>query len=240
MRDGGQGGMGPTIFAYRPWLADGSPPPSGIRLEETTLLLYENADSTEEIVHSLNGYQHPDEWGGGAWLETSLGKQAVLFAGTKSTGAKYWYGYIHPDGPEFACVDADVTDFTTCRNADGSACPQEDFSGCCNAEAGTCVSNRGWWTTRFDAQFILYDPTDLAQVAAGELESWEPQPYAFIDIDEHLYLSPPEWDLVELGWGDQRRARIGDISFDRANGLLYVLELYADGAKPIVHIWRVG
>ena len=239
MRDGGQGGMGPTIFAYRPWLVDGSPPPPGTRLEEVTLLLYENAYNTEEVVRSLNGYQHPDSWEGGAWITTTSGKQAVLFAGTKSNGAKYWYGYINPDGPQFACVDAEVTDFPTCRNADGSICPQEDFSGCCDGASGECISNRGWWTTRFDAEFILYDPAQFARVASGAMESWEPQPYAVVDIDEHLYLSPPEWDLVELGWGDQRRSRIGDVSYDRQSGLLYVLELYADGAKPVVHVWRI-
>jgi hypothetical protein len=36
--------------------------------------------------------------GGGAWLTTTAGKQAGLFAG-QSNGAKYWYGYIHLDGP---------------------------------------------------------------------------------------------------------------------------------------------
>ena len=239
MRDGGQGGMGPTLFAYRPWLADGSPPPSGTRLEEITLLLYENAYNTEEIVRSLNGYQHPDAWEGGAWLTTPSGKHTILFAGTKSNGTKYWYGYINPAGPQFVCVDAEVTDFPTCRNADGSICPQEDFAGCCDGASGACASNRGWWTTRFDAEFILYDPAQLVRVASGELESWEPQPYATIDIDEYLYLSPPEWDLVELGWGDQRRNRIGDVSYDRQSGLLYVLELYADGAKPVVHVWAI-
>jgi hypothetical protein len=239
MRDGGQGGMGPTLFAYRPWNEGGSPQPAGNRLEETTLLLYENAYNTEEIVRAMNGYQHPDEWGGGAWLTTAGGKGAVLFAGTKSNGEKYWYGYINPNGAGLACVDAEVTDFPTCRMADGSVCPLEDFSGCCDAASGECVSNRGWWTTRFDAEFILYDPADLAKVAAGQLESWQPQPYATLDIDEHLYLNPPEWDLVELGWGDQCRSRIGDVTFDRANGLLYVLELYADGAKPIVHVWKI-
>jgi len=239
MRDGGQGGMGPTIFAYRPWLEDGTPPPAGTRLEEVTLLLYENADSTEEIIRSLNGYQHPDEWGGGAWLSTSSGKQAVLFAGTKSNGTKYWYGYINPQGPEYVCVDAEITDFPTCRSADGSLCPQEDLAGCCNAAEGTCISNRGWWPTGFDAEFILYDPEDLAKVAAGRLEPWQPQPYAKIDMDEYLYLAPPAGDLVEVGQGEQRRYRIGDVSFDRANGLLYVLELYADGARPIAHVWRI-
>ena len=239
MRDGGQGGMGPTLFAYRPWNADGSPPPSGTRLEEVTLLLYENAYNTEDIVRAMNGYQHPDSWEGGAWLTTPSGKQAVLFAGTKGNGEKYWYGYIHPEGPQYVCVDTHITDFPTCRNADGTTCSQSDLGQCCDEEAGTCVSLRGWWSTRFDAELILFDPNDLAKVASGQMESWQPQPYAVIDIDEYLYLDPPEWDKVELGWGDQRRNRIGDVSYDRASGLLYVLELYADGAKPIVHVWRI-
>ena len=239
MRDGGQGGMGPTLFAYRPWLTGGDFPISGTHLSETTLLLYENSYNTEEITRSLQGYQHADEWEGGAWLTTSSGKAAVVFAGTKSNGSKYWYGYIHPDGPQYACVDTHVNDFPTCRMADGSVCPPEDFTGCCDETGGSCVSLRGWWTTRYDAQLLLYDPADLARVAAGEMESWEPQPYALVDIDEFLYLSPPEWDLQMLGWGDQRRYRIGDVAYDRANGLLYILELYADSARPVVHVWRV-
>jgi len=239
MRDGGQGGMGPALIAYIPWLADGSPAPSGTRLAETTLLLYENAYNTEEIVRALNGYQYPDEWEGGAWLTTASGRSAVLFAGTKSNGTKFWYGYINPAGNEYACVDTHVTDFPTCRTADGGICPAADFLGCCNEETGGCVSLRGWWSNRFDAQFIMYNPDDLARVAAGEMEPWQPQPYAVIDIDERLFLDPPEWDLQMLGWGDQRRYRIGDAAFDRASGLLYVLELYADGAKPVVHVWQV-
>jgi hypothetical protein len=96
--------------------------------------------------------------------------------------------------------------------ADGSACPPEDFAGCCSEATGGCLSSRGWWSTRFDAQFILYDPADLARVAAGELESWEPQPYVIIDIDEHLYLVPPEVDVINLGAGDQRRNAHRDVA----------------------------
>ncbi len=108
------------ITTFLPWIAaarapDGSPPPAGTRLEEVTLLLYENAYNTEDIVRAMNGYQHPDSWEGGAWLTSPSGKQAVLFAGTKSNGEKYWYGYINPDGPQNACVDSHVTDFPTCR-----------------------------------------------------------------------------------------------------------------------------
>ena len=101
------------------------------------------------------------------------------------------------------------------------------------------MTYRGWWSTRFDAQFLLYDPADLAQVAAGAIEPWEPQPYASLDIDEYLYLEPPEWDQVNLGWDVQRRNRIGPAANDRNNALLYVLEMYADGAKPVVHVWKV-
>lgn len=239
MRDGGQGGMGPTLFAYRDWQAGGAPFPSGTHLAETTLLLYENAYNTDQLVRCLDGYQHPDEWEGGAWLTTASGKQAVIFAGTKSNGTKFWYGYVNPAGPQYACVDTHITDFVTCRMADGSSCPPEDFTACCDELGGTCASLRGWWPTRYDAQLILYDPADLARVASGEIEAWQPQPYAVLDIDEHLYLNPPEWELQMLGSGDQRRYRIGDVAFDRENGLLYVLELYADGARPVVHVWQV-
>jgi hypothetical protein len=239
MRDGGQGGMGPALFAYRPWLDGGAAPAPGARLSETVLLLYENSDATEEIIRCQNGYQHPDEWEGGAWLTTASGKSAVIFAGTKSNGVKYWYGYRNPAGPEYPCVDAEVTDFPTCRTADGGVCPAEDFRGCCDAEEGGCISQRGWWSTRFDAELIFYNPDDLARVAAGTMDSWEPQPYAALDIDDRLYFNPSGTDVEMVGEGDQRRYRIGDVSFDRANGLLYVLELYADGAKPVVHVWRV-
>jgi len=87
---------------------------------------------------------------------------------------------------------------------------------------------------------ILYDPEDLARVAAGDTESWTPQPYASIDIDEVLFANPSGVELEMLGRGDQRRYRIGEATFDRANGLLYVLELFADGAQPVVHVWRIG
>jgi len=238
-RDGGQGGMGPVLIAYRPWLAGGAAPPSGTRLAATALLLYENAYNISDFVRCLNGYQHADEWEGAAWMTTPSGKHAVVFVGTKGTGAKHWYGYINPRGPAYPCVDAQVTDFDTCRMADGASCPREDYAGCCDEAQGTCVTYRGWWSARFDAQILFYDPADLVRVAAGAMEPWQPQPYATLDIDERLYLAPPEWDRVAVGWGVQRRYRIGDAAYDHQRALLYVLELLADGARPVVHVWRV-
>ncbi len=236
-RDGGWSGKGPALFAYCPWIDEsGTPAPSGAHLEETVLLLYESSLNTDDVVErSLNGYQHADEWEGGAWITTTTGKSAVLFAGTKGTGEKYWYGYLNPTNPEYPCVDTEfVEQFIVCRQADGTPCPEEDLTGC---EGHS--DYRGWWSSRFDAQFILYDPADLAQVAAGEMESWEPRPYASIDIDEHLFLNPGRVEEEMLGTGNQRRYRIGAVAYDRSHDLLYVLELFADDAKPVVHVWSV-
>ncbi len=235
-RDGGWSGMGPALFAFRPWIDDsGTPAPAGTHLEETVLLLYESSENTSNIERCLDAYQHPDEWEGGAWITTNTGKSAVLFAGTKGTGAKYWYGYINPAGPEYPCVDeAFVGEFTVCRLADGTPCPEEDLTEC---EGHS--DYRGWWSARFDAQFILYDPADLAQIAAGAMESWEPQPYASLDIDEYLFLNPAGVEQDMLGTGVQRRHRVSAVAYDRNNDLLYNLELFADGAKPVVHVWRV-
>jgi len=236
-RDGGWSGMGPALFAYRPWIdSRGTPAPAGTHLEETVLLLYESSENSPNVERCLDGYQHPDEWEGGAWITTSTGRSAVLFAGTKGIGAKYWYGYVNPVGPEHPCVDeALVGEFVVCRLADGTPCPVEDLSECQGHN-----DYRGWWSARFEAQFILYDPADLARVAADEMASWEPQPYVAIDIDEHLFLNPANIEQDMLGTGVQRRARIGAVAYDRNNDFLYVLELFADEARPVVHVWSVG
>ncbi|MBN2002091.1 MAG: hypothetical protein JXA21_01940 [Anaerolineae bacterium] len=234
-RDGGWGGMGPSLFAYTPWLAGGAAPVSGTHLAETVLLRYESSENTPNIEHALANYQHPDEWEGGAWLTTASGKSAVLFAGTKATGAKYWYGWVNPAGPEIPCVEVELVEqFTTCRYANGDPCPESDLTGCTGHN-----DYRGWWSASFDAQIILYNPADLAQVAAGTLEPWDPQPYATIDIDDRLYFNPPESEQDMIGAGVQRRMRIGDVAYDRENGVLYVIELFADEAKPVVHVWQV-
>ncbi len=234
-RDGGWSGMGPALFAYRPWTdAAGTPPPAGTRLADTALLRYATSVETDRIERSLSGYQHADEWEGGAWVTTASGRSAVVFAGTKGIGARYWYGYVNPAGADLPCVDgAFVGQFPVCRMADGSPCPPADLVEC----AGH-TSNRGWWSSRFAARLLFYDPADLARVAAGGLSPWEPQPYASLDLDDRLYLNPSRVDEDELGTGVQRRYRIGDVAFDRASGLLYLLELFADGARPVVHVFR--
>jgi hypothetical protein len=97
---------------------------------------------------------------------------------------------------------------------------------------GPCLEceDRGWWSDRFVGQILFYDPDDLARVARGEIGTWEPQPYATLDIDEHLY-------HVESG---QQKYHVGAASFDREQGLLYIFEPLADEDKPLVHVWKIG
>lgn len=235
-RDGGWSGMGPALFAYRPWIDEnGTPAASGTHLQETVLLLYESSATSEDFEQALANYQHPDEWEGGAWVTTSSSKSTVLFAGNKSLGDKYWYGYINPAGPQYPCVDDDfVGQFPVCRLANGSTCPPEDLVECSGHN-----DYRGWWSTRWDAQIILYNPADLQRVAAGEIASWQPQPYASLSIDEHLFFNPSGIEVDMIGSGEQRRFLIGDVAYDRDHDLLYILELFADEAAPIVHTWKL-
>lgn len=236
-RDGGWGGMGPSLYAYRPWTdAAGTPAPPGTQLSETVLLRYEDAATTEEVVRCLSGYQHPDQFVGGAFLTTAAGKSAVVFAGTKGTGAKYWYGFVNPLGPSLPCVEEElVGQFPVCRLASGEPCPPEDLVEC----AGH-TSARGWWSGRFDAQVLFYDPEDLAAVASGAIQPWVPQPYATLDVGDRLFLNPGGVETDVIGTGTQRRYHLGDVTYDSQGERLYVLELYADGARPVVHVWRVG
>lgn len=236
-RDGGWSGMGPSLYAYRPWIDDaGTPAPDGARLEATALLQYAKSNETDNIERCLDGYQHGDEWEGGAWITTESGSSAVLFAGTKSSGDRYWYGFMNAAGSEYPCLpEAFLGQFTLCRLADGTPCPDE--------EAWICeepASGRGWWSSRFSARIILYNPADLAKTARGEMEPWEPQPYAVFDIDDFLFQNPSGIETETIGSGVQRRYRIGDVAYDADNNLLYIMELFADEARPVVHVWEIS
>jgi hypothetical protein len=234
-RDGGWSGKGPSLFAYGPWLS-GNPPKNRERLGEVPLLLYSHtrADPFDTTDFALSGYQHPDEWEGGAWLETVDGRSAVIFIGTKGTGDYYWYGWANPAGPDQPCVEEGITDMVLCYTADGKPCNPEITRGC----SGHTYA-RGWWSSRFDAQIIFYDPSVFAAVAGGELAPHQPQPYAVLDIDEYLFLPDPHVESELTGRGVQRRYRLGETAHDREHGLIYVTEYFADGAKPIIHVFVV-
>ncbi len=90
---------------------------------------------------------------------------------------------------------------------------------------GPCLEcdERGWWSTGFEGQIIFYDPADLAAVAQGTLETWEPQPYAVLNIDTSLYHIT----------STQQKHHVAAAAFDRANGLLYIVEPLADDDRSM-------
>ena len=235
-RDGGWSGKGPTLYAYQAWTdAQGTLPAAGTRLAATTMLQYEDSQLGPAPTHqAMACYQHADQWEGASFVRASDGTEAVVFAGTKGTGGKFWYGWVNPSGSD-PCIELELVDqFTTCWNADGSLCPAADLTGCAGHN-----DNRGWWSSRFDAQLIFYDPADLARVASGQLQPFEPQPYAALDVDDFLYANPDGVEPEMLGTGDQRLNRLGPLTYDHASRRLYLLEYFADGAKPVVHVFGV-
>jgi hypothetical protein len=179
---------------------EGNPPAPNSTLSAVPLLLY--ADVTAEDDFTMDNYQHSDGWSGGAWL-TAGDKSAVVFVGTKGLG-DCWYGFangvVWPDEPPYPPV------------------PDAPYD------------QRGWWSTSFEGQIIFYDPADLAAVARGEMESYEPQPYATLQIDEYLY------DINST----QPWYHVGAASFDRERGLLHVFEPLADEDKSLIHVWEVA
>ncbi len=100
--------------------------------------------------------------------------------------------------------------------------------------------SRGWWSSRFDAVLLFYNPSNLAQVAQGNMEPYEPQPYATLNLDNFLYLNANMWDVVMYNAkGNQRKNRFGAPAYDRENNILYILELFADEYKPVVHVFKI-
>lgn len=179
-----------------------SPPLASSVLPATPLLRY--GDFTAPDDHKLNGYQHCDAWSGGAWL-TADDRAAVIFVGTKAVG-ECWYGFangvVWPEEPPYPPV------------------PPYPYD------------NRGFWSSSYEAQILFYDPDDLAAVASGDMEPWQPQPYAALNIDEVLF-------GIESA---QTNQRVGAAAFDRARGLLYVIEplAYGEEGRPLIHVWRVA
>lgn len=238
-RDGGQGGLGPVIYAIGPWL-EGNPPAPGATLGSTALLRYGDVGDDSR---RLTGYHHADEWAGGAWL-TAGSRSAVIFAGAKAVGPQCWYGWQRCPCGVIPCVEPEDIGGPGCFEADGSRCRLQAANYCsCSAQScsSDCFGERGWWTQHWEAQIIFYDPAELARVAAGELEPHQPQPYACLSIADRLLLSLPPGVETSYGSGPQRRYQLGGVAYDRQRNLLYVTEQLADPdtEMPVVHVFQV-
>jgi len=210
-REGEWSGRGPTLFAYGPWNA-GNPPAGGSTVDATPLLLYGIQDpggleTRNSDSMQIDDFCVADEWSGGAWL-TAGNKSAVMFVGTHGLG-DCWYGF-----------------------SDGTVWPYE---GPYPPEPPAPHNQRGYWAENITAQMILYNPVDLAAVANGSMETYEPQPYATINLDDYLYDSG-------YNYATEKRHLVGAAAFDREHGLLYVFEKRVDTLEEqsVVHVFRVN
>jgi hypothetical protein len=211
-REGLWSGRGPALFSYPP---DQTPLPGEVLTGVLPLLLYgEQVSGLPDIVSSpeqaVLEYREADHWWGGAWL-TSGDRAAVIFAGTKALGEE-WYGFSNGVIWEHDCAESTP-----------STCPEVPEWP---------HDNRGFWAENYQAQLIFYDPADLVAVARGNLNSWNPQPYAVLVLDDFL-LKP------RLDPSIYKRDLVGAVAFDRENGLLYLIERLADEYKSVVHVFQL-
>jgi hypothetical protein len=213
-RDGLWSGRGPALFAYGPWTEGNPPAPGSTLVNVTPLLLYGvqepgAIDIASNESMAMDGFSEADEWSGGEWL-TSGNKSAVVFVGTKALG-RTWYGFSNGvEYPTSGDPDEIVPEVPPWPN-----------------------DQRGWWAESVEARIMFYDPADLAAVARGEMESWEPQPYAIMNLDEYLF--DPGYDY-ERG----KTALVGDSAYDRERGSIYIFERMADeDEKSIVHVFKI-
>jgi len=216
-REGVWSGFGPSLFAFSSWHEGGeAPPPNTTLTSITPLLLYgtQEAGNPEIITDpsmAMNGYQESDHWWGGAWL-TAGDRAAVIFVGTKALGNS-WYGFANGVVWPYDCADQTPP---TCPDV-----PDWPYS------------DRGFWAEAYQAQIILYDPAQLAAVARGQIQPYEPQPYASLDLTPYLF-NP------ELNQAEYKRDLVGASAFDRERGLLYIIERLADGYKSVIHVFQVN
>jgi len=212
-REGLWSGRGPALFAYPP---PEDPLPAGGTLESIyPLLLYgEQASGQPDIISSstqaVNDYLEADHWWGGAWL-TSGESAAVIFSGTKAIGEE-WYGFANGVVWEHDCAEDNPP---TCPDV-----PEWPYD------------NRGFWAEDFQAQLIFYDPGQLIAVARGEIDSWIPQPYEVMVLDD--YLLDPALNLEEY-----KRDLVGAVAYDRENGFFYLVERLADEYRSVIHVWKI-
>jgi hypothetical protein len=216
-REGPWAGGGPALFAYAPPQV---PPGKGAQLTGITpLLLYgEQQPGLPEIAGKNNrrmrGYSDSDRFRGVAWL-TAGKRGAVVFTCTKAIG-KSWYGFANGVPWDYACG----------QSGHPPCPPLPEYP----------YDNRGFWADDFQARLLFYDPAELAAVAAGRKKSWEPQPYAEMDLSPFLF--DPDYTKQDLI--NYKRDFVGAATFDRDSGLLYLMEpLGEKDGRSIVHVFRI-
>jgi hypothetical protein len=160
-------------------------------------------------TNRLNGYSYCDMWTGGAWA-TAGAEQAVVISGVKGRGLE-WYGYDNGEST---------------------------FNVMFNVPTPTEPEDHAPRQSHFDPMILFYDPADLLQVAAGTMQTYEPQPIAVLFVNQYLFY--PNTNGPTYG---QKFKGPGGMAFDRQHGLLYMIEQNATGidtSEAIIHVWKIN
>ena len=213
-RDGRWGGLGPALVAYEP-PNEGNPPKPNATIERVKPLILYGVPRPGVVElevsddRKMKSFSEPDDWTAGAWL-TAGDQAAVVLIGTKARG-RSWYGFSNGAG------------FATSNDPNDPVPEVPPFPH----------DSRGYWSEEIAAQILFFDPNDLAAVAEGKADSWQPQPYATLDIDQHLF--DPGYDHERY-----KRYPVGAAAFDRARGILYIIERRADEERSVIHVFKIG
>ncbi len=203
-RDGGLSGLGPTMYAFQPILTFPPPAPNTI-LPFTTLLEYGSVVGTDgyNFPNSITGYRLCDSWREALWISVE-DQNSVMCVGIKALGF-HWYGY-HGERMRQEWIIADV--------------PYPDFFE-------TDPNDKGWRAHNYQPMAIFYKPEDLAKVATGVLQSYEPQPYSALRFNKSIF------------WGTMQE--IVSAAYDAQNNFLYVAELCPNlDGRVLIHVWKVN
>lgn len=224
------GSRGPSMYAWSPYFGDrdGTFPQGGAgdtaKIAVTRLLHYppnggtggdtscDSTYGTHAAIYTArrgydraNDYSLTDSWSGGSWI-THNGRQAIVFVGSKCNHHSH---YFQPGGSlpcgGFPCAGIDNGSGWTCGDSTSS-------------------------DPAYRTALYFYDPDDIAQVALGNLDPWDPQPYAA------LSLTDVQWNTTECAPG------FGDIEYDATNGRIYMSQPEEDGVnepKPLIHVFDI-
>lgn len=203
-REGGLSGLGPTLYAVD-LIGGGTIPAADAEFDFYTLLQYGTVEGTDNYNYpnSIDDYNHADWWKEAEWISAD-NQAAVAIIGNHAMGHNY-YGY-NGERMRHDWVIADL--------------PYPEF-------AETDPNGKGWKAYNMLPMIIFYDPSDLAGVATGVIESYQPQPYAALRMDRNIF------------WGPNTELR--SASYDENNNRLYVTEFNAPGdGLLMIHVWEVS
>jgi hypothetical protein len=202
-RQGGISGLGPTLYAISPWNL-GNPPPIFTELNFSKLLEYGSVYNATDTTYpnSILNYNLADDWKGADWLSIN-NKSAVMIIGRKGLG-DHWYGFQGESTP-LSWIEFNI--------------PFPDFYP-------TDPDGKGHRANHYTPMIILYDPVQLAAVASGSINSYEPQPYAALRLDTSIFYG--------------RSKIIKSASFDPINKILYAVEADAlQEGENLIHVWKL-